>query len=271
MFENKRLFKKLNRIRKRALMGELMPVLDLKKVDAVLFDLDGVLTATSRIHSACWKRMFDQFLQTYYENRGEPFRAFDVEGDYKPYVDGKLRDEGVNSFLLSRSIEIPYGNIDDPPGNDTVCGLANTKFKMVREVLEKEGVDVFEGSVELVHRLRDAGVKMAVVSSSKSCRMVLDSVGITDLFDDIVDGNVANSLGLPGKPAPDTYLKAAELLGADPSRAVVVEDAISGVKAGHDGGFGLVIGVDRDGNPDVLKENGADIVVSDLGEFSLQE
>ncbi len=252
-------------------MEAVKPVLNLKKIDAVLFDLDGVLTATSKVHSACWKRMFDQFLESYYEKKGEPFRAFDIENDYKPYVDGKLRDEGVNSFLLSRGIKLPYGKIDDPPGNDTVCGLANIKFKMVREVLETEGVDVFEGSVDLVRSLRKKGIKMAVVSSSKSCRVVLDSVGIIDLFDDIVDGNVANSLGLAGKPAPDTYLKAAELLGVDPSRAVVVEDAISGVKSGHDGGFGLVIGVDRDGNPDALKENGADIVVSDLGEFSIQE
>ena len=252
-------------------MEAVKPVLNLKKIDAVLFDLDGVLTATSKVHSACWKRMFDQFLESYYEKKGEPFKAFEIESDYKLYVDGKLRDEGVNSFLLSRGIEMPYGKIDDPPGNDTVCGLANIKFKMVREVLETEGVDVFEGSVDLVRSLRKKGIKMAVVSSSKSCRVVLDSVGIIDLFDDIVDGNVANSLGLAGKPAPDTYLKAAELLGVDPSRAVVVEDAISGVKSGHDGGFGLVIGVDRDGNPDALKENGADIVVSDLGEFSIQE
>jgi len=247
------------------------PVLDLKKIDAVLFDLDGVLTATSRIHSACWKRMFDNFLEGYYEKKGESFRPFEIETDYKLYVDGKLRDDGVNSFLLSREIKLPYGKTDGPPGNDTVCGLANAKFKMVREVLETEGVDVFEGSIELVRRLRDKGIKMAVVSSSKSCRVVLDSVGITDLFDDIVDGNVATRLKLAGKPAPDTYLKAAERLGAEPGRAVVVEDAISGVQAGHKGGFGLVIGVDRDKNPDALKENGADIVVSDLSEFLIQE
>jgi len=252
-------------------MENIKPVLELKKIDAVLFDLDGVLTATSRVHSACWKRMFDGFLQTYYGKKGESFIPFDIEKDYKPYVDGKLRDEGVKSFLLSRKIELPYGKIDDPPGDDTVCGLANAKFKMVREVLETEGVDVFEGSVDLVKRLRDAGIKMAVVSSSKSCRDVLDTVGITDLFEHIVDGNVAISLGLAGKPAPATYLKAAELLDTDPSRAVVVEDAISGVMAGRDGGFGLVIGVDRDGNPEALKQNGADIVVSDLGGFTLQD
>jgi HAD superfamily hydrolase (TIGR01509 family) len=142
---------------------------------------------------------------------------------------------------------------------------------MVREVLETEGVDVFEGSVELVKRLRAAGVKLAVVSSSKSCRVVLGKVGITDLFDEIVDGNVATSLGLAGKPAPDTFLKASELLDTEPARAVVVEDAISGVMAGRDGGFGLVVGVDREGNPEALKQNGADIVVSDLGEFILRD
>jgi len=128
-------------------MENMKPVIELKKIDAVLFDLDGVLTATSRVHSACWKRMFDGFLQGYYEKIGEPFIPFDIEKDYKPYVDGKLRDEGVKSFLASRNIEMPYGEIDNPPGNDTICGLANTKFKMVREVLETEGVDVFDGSV----------------------------------------------------------------------------------------------------------------------------
>ena len=252
-------------------MENIKPVLELKKIDAVLFDLDGVLTATARVHSACWKRMFDGFLQSYYEKKGESFIPFDIEKDYKLYVDGKLRDEGVKSFLLSRNIKLPYGNIDDPPGKDTVCSLANTKFKMVREVLETEGVDIFEGSVDLVKRLRAAGVKMAVVSSSKNCRVVLDSVGITDLFDAIVDGNAATSLGLAGKPAPDTYLKASELLDTEPARAVVFEDAISGVMAGRDGGFGLVVGVDRDGNPEALKQNGADIVVSDLGEFILRD
>ena len=252
-------------------MENTKPVFELKKIDAVLFDMDGVLTATARVHSACWKRMFDGFLQSYYEKKGESFIPFDIEKDYKLYVDGKLRDEGVKSFLLSRNIKLPYGNIDDPPGRDTLCSLANIKFKMVRDVLETEGVDVFEGSVDLVKRLRAAGVKMAVVSSSKSCRAVLDSAGITDLFDDIVDGNTATRLGLAGKPAPDTYLKAAELLDTEPARAVVVEDAISGVMAGRDGGFGLVVGVDREGNPGVLKQNGADIVVSDLGEFTLRD
>jgi beta-phosphoglucomutase family hydrolase len=255
---------------KGAVMGNSKPVLELKKIDAVLFDMDGVLTATARVHSACWKRMFDGFLKSYYEKKGESFVPFDIEKDYKLYVDGKLRDEGVKSFLLSRKIKLPYGNTDDPPGRDTVCSLANIKFKMVRDVLETEGVDVFEGSIDLVKRLRAAGVKMAVVSSSKSCRDVLESVGITDLFDDIIDGNAATRLGLPGKPAPDTYLKAAELLDTEPARAVVVEDAISGVMAGRDGGFGLVVGVDREGNPEALKQNGADIVVSDLGEFTLR-
>jgi len=246
------------------------PVLDLKKIDAVLFDLDGVLTATSRVHSACWKRMFDGFLKDYYAEKGEPFVPFDIDRDYKRYVDGRLRDEGVNSFLSSRGIKLSYGKIDDPPGNDTVCGLANIKFKMVRDVIETEGVDVFDGSVDLVRRLRKHGVKTAVVSSSKSCRTVLDSAKLTGLFDAIVDGNVANELNLAGKPEPATYMKAAQLLGTVPARAAVVEDAISGVRAGRRGGFGLVIGVDRDGEPAVLKENGADVVVTDLGRFTLK-
>lgn len=245
-------------------------MIDLAKIDAVLFDLDGVLTATSRIHSLCWKRMFDGFLKEYYAKKGEPFRPFDIDRDYKLYVDGKLRDEGVNSFLLSRGIRLPYGKIDDPPGNGTVCGLANIKFKMVRDVIAAEGVDVFDGSVDLVRRLRDRGIKLAVVSSSKSCGTVLAAANITALFDEIVDGNAAKELDLPGKPEPDTFLKAAQLLDTVPSRAAVVEDAISGVQAGRRGGFGLVIGVDRHGEPAVLKENGADIVVADLGTVTLK-
>jgi beta-phosphoglucomutase family hydrolase len=235
--------------------------------EAVLFDLDGVLTATSKIHAACWKKMFDDFLQQRASRSGDPFIPFDIDHDYKLYVDGKLRDEGVHSFLESRGIELPYGSLEDPPSQETVCGLSNLKFEMVHRVLESEGVSAFEGSVALVRSLRRNNIKMAVVSSSKSCKVVLESAGIKDLFDEIVDGEVATQLKLPGKPAPDTYLKAAELLGIAPERAVVVEDAISGVQAGSKGGFGLVIGVAREDNAAILREQGADIVVADLGEL----
>lgn len=236
-----------------------------EKFDAVLFDLDGVLTATAKVHAACWKRMFDDFLRRHAEENNEPFHCFDIATDYKLYVDGKLRYDGVSSFLESRGIHVPYGDSNSPPSYETVCGLGNRKDEMVKEVLDSDGVEVFEGGVALARHLRSQGLKTAVVSASKNCEAVLRAAGIADLFDLRVDGEVAARLKLAGKPAPDTYLKAAEQLGVEPNRAVVIEDAISGVRAGRDGGFGLVVGVDHQGDAEVLKENGADIVVTDLG------
>ncbi len=235
--------------------------------DAVLFDLDGVLTDTARIHAASWKAAFDDFLKRRTSDGDETFSPFDIERDYELYVDGKLRYDGVKSFLESRNIHLPHGTPDSPPGYETICALGNLKQKLVLDTLKREGVDVYEGSIALVRQLREKGILTAVVSASKSCRAVLTATGIEDLFDTRVDGEVAASLNLRGKPAPDTYLKAAELLGVEPERAVVIEDAISGVKAGRDGGFGLVIGVARRRNEEQLKKNGADIVVSDLSEL----
>jgi beta-phosphoglucomutase family hydrolase len=235
-----------------------------QKFDAVLFDMDGVLTATAKVHAASWKKMFDDFLKKRSAETGEPFIPFDIGTDYKLYVDGKLRDEGVSSFLDSRGIKLPFGDVGDPPDRETVIGLGNRKNDLVSKIIETEGVDIFEGSLALVRNLRKKGIKTAVVSASKNCETVLKVTGITDLFDVMVDGNVAARLGLPGKPAPDTFLKAAQMLDTDPERAVVVEDAISGVQAGRAGEFGLVIGVDRHGEPDSLRDNGADIVVDDL-------
>jgi beta-phosphoglucomutase family hydrolase len=248
-----------------------MPV-TLRKVDwtayqAVLFDLDGVLTATMKIHAICWKRMFDDYLKRRATQRHESFEPFDIDRDYKTFVDGKLRYDGVRSFLASRGIELPEGVPGDPPEAETVCGLGNRKDRMIGEILAAESVDVFEGSIKLVHWLRARGVGTAVVSASKNCTAVLNAAGIAELFDQRVDGCVADRLGLPGKPAPDTFLKAAELLGVDPSRAVVVEDAISGVRAGRAGNFGLVIGIDRHGDREALLAGGADLVVEDLGEL----
>lgn len=247
--------------------SETVSAISKERFDAVLFDLDGVLTATAKIHAASWKRTFDKFLEGWSGRRNESFRPFDIDRDYVLYVDGKLRYDGVRSFLASRGIELPDGDPEESPNFGTVCGIGNLKEKMVRETLESEGVEVFEGSVSLVRLLRKRGIKIAVVSASKNCQAVLQAAGIEDLFDVRVDGVVAASLDLPGKPAPDTFLKAAELLGVKPERAVVVEDAISGVKAGRDGGFGLVIGVDRKGDAEALLENGADMVVADLGEL----
>jgi len=238
-----------------------------ERFDAVLFDLDGVLTMTEKIHAACWKRMFDDFLQKRSESMEEPFRPFEIPRDYRLYVDGKLRFDGVREFLHSRGIKLPEGDPDAPPDSETVCGLGNRKNDMVNEVLESEGVEAYQGSVAWLRHLRDQGIKTAVVSASSNCKTVLNSAKILDLFDTIVDGTVAADLGLAGKPSPDTYLKAAEQLGAEPKRAVVVEDAISGVQAGRSGGFGLVIGVARKGNTRELKENGADLVVNDLNKL----
>lgn len=237
------------------------------KFDAVLFDLDGVLTATAKVHAACWKRLFDEFLEERAKVTGKPMKPFDIDGDYKRYVDGKLRYEGVRSFLGSRGIHLPEGTPDDPPNNGTVCGLGNRKDAMVHEVLEAEGVDVYEGSVRLVEQVRSRGIRTAVVSASKNCKAVLEAARISHLFDQVVDGDVAELLRLPGKPEPETFLEAAERLSVVPERAVVVEDAISGVMAGRAGGFGLVIGVDRKGDPESLRQSGADVVVGDLAEL----
>lgn len=237
------------------------------RFDAVLFDMDGVLTSTAKIHAASWKATFDEFLTGRAGRQDKPFRPFDIETDYKLYVDGKLRYEGVRSFLASRAIRLEEGTPDDPPTADTVCGLGNRKDALVKAAIDRGEAESYPGSVALLHRLRERGVRTAVVSSSNNCEDVLRATGIYDLFDAHVDGHVATRLHLPGKPAPDTFLKAAELLGVSPDRAVVVEDAIAGVQAGRAGRFGLVIGIDRGGSADALRANGADVAVTDLGEL----
>jgi len=240
---------------------------DWRQYGAVLFDLDGVLTATARVHAACWKRMFDEFLRARADREGVAFEPFDLTADYPTYVDGKPRYDGVRSFLASRGLTLPEGEPDDPPGRETVMGLGNRKNDLIREVLATDGVDVYEGSVRLVRHLRAAGVKTAVVSSSRNAAAVLDGAGITGLFDEVIDGNVAKARGLAGKPAPDTFLAGAAAFGVAPARAVVVEDAVAGVAAGRAGRFGLVVGVDRVGRPEALRDGGADVVVADLAEL----
>ncbi len=237
------------------------------KYEAILFDLDGVLTMTMEIHAACWKRMFDAFLMEYAKRHGLDFRPFEIAADYKPYVDGKLRYDGVRSFLASRDIELPEGSPDDDPNRESVCGLGNRKDRMVNEMIETDGVETLEGSLLVARYVRKIGMKSAVVSASKNCVKVLKSAGIDDLFDTVVDGLVADRLGLAGKPAPDTFLEAARELDVAPASAIVVEDAISGVQAGRAGGFGLVIGIDHHNEPTSLLENGADLVVNDLREW----
>ena len=248
-------------------MARLHPRVTVDDFDAVLFDLDGVLTSTARVHSVCWKRMFDAFLRQRAAETGEEFTPFDPDADYKRYVDGKPRYDGVRSFLESRGIELPYGDPGDPPGTLSVCGLGNRKDRLFNEVLRTEGVEAYEGTIRWARDLRSRGMKMAVVSSSKNCKAIMEAAAIDRLFDARMDGEVAARLGIPGKPAPDTYLKAAQDLGVSPARAVVVEDALSGVQAGRRGGFGLVIGVDRHDDADALRDHGADMVVADLAEM----
>lgn len=238
--------------------------------DAVIFDLDGVVTRTASVHARAWKQVFDDFLRRRAERSGERFERFEIEVDYPMYVDGKPRYDGVRDFLASRGITLPEGVPEDSPDRETVCGLGNRKNALYNDLLESGGVEIFEDTVERIRTWRKLGFKTAIVSSSKNCEAVLKATALTDLFDVRVDGLVAARLELEGKPAPDIFLKAAELLGVDPARAVVFEDAVSGVEAGRAGGFGWVVGVDRVGAEEVLLRSGADTVVSDLRELATE-
>ena len=234
--------------------------------EAVLFDLDGVLTSTATQHFTAWKQTFDDFLRSQAQAHDAAFVPFDHE-DYLRYVDGMPRFDGVRRLLAARGVSLPEGDLDDPPDAVSVHGLGHRKNDLVNAIIATEGVEVYEGSVALVRSLRSAGVHTAVVSSSRNCLAVLTAAGIVDLFDARVDGEIAAELGLPGKPAPDTFLEAARRLDVRASDAVVVEDALSGVEAGRAGAFGLVVGVDRVGQTDALRRHGADLVVSDLAEL----
>src|SRR6516225_7097391 len=238
-----------------------------EQYDAVLLDLDGVITDTASIHAACWKQMFDEYLQKRAIQRGEVFHPFDIATDYLLYVDGKPRYDGVRDFLASRGIQLPQGGPDDPPQVETVDGLGNTKNDLVNKIIEEKGVEPYEGSVRLIYQLRNRGFKIAVVTSSQNCAVVLRAAKLDHVFDAQVDGNTIHAQHLAGKPAPDTFLMAAKLLRIEPSRAVVIEDALSGVEAGSAGGFGLVIGVARKGNAEELRRHGAHLAVNDLGEL----
>jgi beta-phosphoglucomutase family hydrolase len=235
--------------------------------DAVLFDLDGVITNTATLHAGCWKQMFDEYLRKRAEQRAEAFRPFDLAMDYRLYVDGKPRFDGVRDFLRSRGIHLPEGNLDDPANVETVHGLGNCKNDLVNRAIAEWGVEPYAGTVQFIHQLRRDGFKIAVVTSSQNCRAVLRAAKLDGFFEVRVDGNTIEVERLAGKPAPDTFLMAARLLGVEPARTVVIEDAISGVEAGSNGNFGLVIGVARKGNAEELKHHGAHLVVNDLGEL----
>jgi beta-phosphoglucomutase family hydrolase len=234
---------------------------------ACLFDLDGVLTQTAKVHAAAWKEMFDAYLRGLAKQTGDEFIPFDPFADYDQYVDGKPRYDGVRSFLASRGIELPEGDPSDPPSAETVHGLGNRKNELVLALLKRDGVESYEGSVRYVHAVREAGLHTAVVSASANCREVLEAAGIEDLFEVRIDGVVVEERHLRGKPAPDTFLAAAKELGVEPGGAAVFEDALAGVEAGRAGNFGFVVGVDRTGQRDALRQHGADIVVSDLAEL----
>ena len=242
-------------------------VINRDRYDAVLFDLDGVITNTAKIHAACWKKMFDEYLQQRATQRGEPFKPFDLVTDYRLHVDGKPRYDGVRDFLTSRGVQLPEGDPDDPPEAETVCGLGNRKNRLVTKAIEDMGVQAYDGSVRLVRQLRRDGFKVAIVSSSENCAAILKAANLDDLFEVRVDGAMVEAEQLAGKPAPDTFLIGARLLGVEPARTVVVEDAISGVQAGLSGNFGLVIGVSRKGDAEELKRHGAHLVVNDLDEL----
>jgi beta-phosphoglucomutase family hydrolase len=239
--------------------------------DAVIFDMDGIVTRTSKTHAEAWKTMFDNYLRDLTEKRGISYCPFSIEKDYRASVDGKPRYKGVQSFLESRRLDIPpWGYPDDPPGHETICGLGNRKNELFQELLKKGGIEVYASTVQLIHELKSRNFKTAIVTSSKNCEAILKAGKIGKLFDTKVDGLDSERLKLAGKPNPDIFICAAQKLRVDPARAVVIEDAVAGVLAGKRGHFGLVIGVDRDAQKEALLKNGADLTVHDLSEISLE-
>jgi beta-phosphoglucomutase family hydrolase len=268
-------------VRRRApVPGDLQPDLNFyganggggqppREFDAAIFDLDGVITQTAAVHSLAWKRMFDGFLRT--AGRAGPGREFTHAHDYLTYVDGRPRYQGVESFLKSRGIELPFGTPDDSPDRETICGLGNRKNVYFLHIIESEGIAVYDSTIALIHNLRAHGIRIGLATSSRNSAVVLNRTGTAQLFATVVDGLVLERLGLKGKPEPDIFTTAARNLGVDCGRAIVIEDAVSGVQAGARGGFGLVIGVARENNEAELRENGADLVVRDLADTRLDE
>jgi beta-phosphoglucomutase family hydrolase len=238
-----------------------------EKVRACLFDLDGVLTDTASVHTKAWKAMFDAYLSQRAKDTGEEFVPFDEAADYRQYVDGKKREDGIRSFLSSRGIQLPDGSPDDPDGADTVYGLGNRKNDMFQKVLHDDGVKVFDGSRRYLEAASAAGLGIAVVSSSANTRDVLEITGLDQFVQQRVDGITLRDEHIAGKPAPDSYLRGAQLLDVPADAAAVFEDALSGVQAGRAGNFGFVVGVDRVGQAEALRQNGADVVVTDLAEL----
>jgi beta-phosphoglucomutase family hydrolase len=236
-------------------------------VRACLFDLDGVLTETASLHAAAWKRIFDAYLRERADQTGEQIAAFDLRRDYDTHVDGKPRFDGVRDFLASRGLTLSYGTPADPPNAETVHGLGNRKNELVLDLLRREGVKVYPGSLRYLRAACAAHVRLAVVSASANTRDILAAAGIGDLFEVCIDGRTATEQRLRGKPAPDMFLAAARALAVEPAEAAVFEDALAGVAAGRAGGFGVVVGVDRVGHGPALRERGADLVITDLADL----
>lgn len=232
--------------------------------DAVLFDLDGVITPTADVHRRAWREVFEEVLPIVASAGQGAYQ----EDDYINYIDGRPRFEGVNRLLEAHDVTLPWGDPTDPPGVETVCAIGNKKNERFNSILKRERLAPYPGSLALMRRLKSLDIRMALVSSSANARSVLAAAGIAGDFNAVVDGNVITSKGLSGKPHPDPFLEAARLLGMEPAQCVVVEDAIAGVEAGQAGDFGLVVGVAREIDPDRLREAGADVVVADLGELA---
>lgn len=234
------------------------------KFNAVVLDMDGVITKTAEVHAKAWKQMFDEFLK---EKEGGNFKELDIKSDYNKYIDGKPRKDGIRSFLKSRKIELPEGNPDDGPEKNTINGLAKRKNMIFLNAVKKDGVGVYEDTVEMLKIWEKEKKKLAVISSSRNCEYIIERAGLTPMFSVRVDGVVSEDENIKGKPAPDIFLKAIEKLGAEKEYTIVIEDAISGVQAGKNGNFATVIGVDRNGKAESLKKAGADIVVKKLTEL----
>ena len=238
-------------------------------LEGFVVDLDGVVTQTQRCHALAWKQLFDGYLAERYRRDDLPFIGFDATYDFATFVDGRPRYNGVESFLNSRGLDLPFGAPDDPPGRESVCGLGNLKNTMYNDMIRTEGVDVFSGAVRLIRALAATGVRIGVVSCSRNCRLVIHRAELAELFEVVVDGVYADEAGLLGKPAPDTFRRAAELLTIDPARSAMVEDSTSGIRAGLAAGYGLAIGVDRGAGIEAMEEAGAHVVVPDLGSFAV--
>ncbi|MEX0762421.1 MAG: beta-phosphoglucomutase family hydrolase [Dehalococcoidia bacterium] len=250
---------------------EESPEIALDSLDAVIFDMDGVVTDTARVHAVAWKRLFDEYLTRHAERSGTPFEPFSTGDDYLKYVDGKSRHDGIESFLESRGIDIPRGQPGDGPEDETVYGLGNKKNQYFLDLLKEDGAKSYETTVSFLVMLAENGIRRGVISSSRNCAEVLKTAGVDHLFETRVDGVDAGELGLEGKPDPAIFLEAARRLHVEPARSAVIEDALSGVEAGRRGSFALVVGVDRVGQADALREHGADIVVQDLSELRIRQ